>query len=136
MPMERLDFLQLIRSCLCKSLQAQPHHFFSWQLSAVEPLTGLLFTGISPRTATHFFLMILVRRGEKLCLKKVRLRTRLHQMINLIVVTCTYIMEGPAFGVDADICFRRWLSSCYYTVASALGPLEELSEELYHGRIS
>ena len=28
-------------------------------------------------------------------------------MINLIVVTCTYIMEGPAFGVDADSCFRR-----------------------------
>ena len=26
-------------------------------------------------------------------------------MINLIVVTCT--MEGPAFGVDADSCFRR-----------------------------
>ena len=78
--------------------------------------------------------MILVRRAEKLCLKKVRLRTWLHQMINLIVVTS--IMEGPAFGVDADSCFKRWLSSCYYTVAPALGPLEELSEEFNHRGIS
>lgn len=51
-------------------------------------------------------------------------------MINLIEVTC--IMDGPAFGVDADSCFRRWLISCYYTVAPALGPLGELTEEFYH----
>lgn len=55
-------------------------------------------------------------------------------MINLIVVKC--IMEGPAFGVDADSCFRRWLSSCYYTVAPALGPLGELTEEFFHRGIS
>ena len=55
-------------------------------------------------------------------------------MINLIVVTC--IMEGPAFGVDADSCFRRWLSSCYYTVAPALGLLEKLLEEFHHRGIS
>ena len=55
-------------------------------------------------------------------------------MNNLIVVTC--FMEGPAFVVDVDSCFRRWLSSCYYTVAPALGPLGELSEEFYHRGIS
>lgn len=57
-------------------------------------------------------------------------------MINLIVVTC--IMEGPAFGVDADSCFRRvvLVLVSYYTVAPALGPLEELSEEFYHRGIS
>ena len=57
-------------------------------------------------------------------------------MINLIVVTC--IMEGPAFGVDADSCFRRvvLVLVSYYTVAPALGPLEERSEEFYHRGIS
>ena len=55
-------------------------------------------------------------------------------MNNLIVVTC--FTEGPAFVVDVDSCFRRWLSSCYYIVAPALGPLGELSEEFYHRGIS